>query len=214
MQTDDLIRALAGKSTPVAPGAARRRILLGLAAGVFVPLALVVLALGLRPDIGMAMQQLPFWVKFAYTATLGAGAVLATLHLSRPEVLRLPPWGLLVFIPVPVLLLLAVLEWTRLPATSWMGLWLGRSEFKCMAVIVLLSLPVFAGLVWSFRSLAPGNLRLAGAMAGLASGASAATLYGLHCTEAAMAFVLTWYSLGMVLAALGGMLAAPRVLRW
>ena len=51
-------------------------------------------------------------------------------------------------------------------------------------------------------------------MAGLSAGACAATLYGLHCTESAMAFVFAWYSLGMVLAALAGMLAAPRFLRW
>jgi len=57
-------------------------------------------------------------------------------------------------------------------------------------------------------------LRLTGAAAGLAAGASAATLYGLHCPEVSALFVLIWYSLGMLVAAAIGALAGPRVLRW
>ena len=214
MQTDELIRSLSGGVTPVLPGAARRRILMGLAAGAVFPLLSVALLLGVRPDIGAAIQDVSFWVKFVYTAALSLSAVMATLYLSRPEVARLrTPW-LLGLLPVAALLLLAIREAATMSMDAWLGLWLGRSELKCMALIVLLSLPVYAGLVWSFRQLAPGNLRLAGAMAGLSAGACAATLYGLHCTESAMAFVFAWYSLGMVLAALAGMLAAPRFLRW
>ena len=214
MQTDDLIVALARDLAPVPAGTVRRRIMLGIAAGAILPLVLVLLALGLRPDLSLAMQDFPFWVKLAYTLTLGAIALLASLRLCRPEVSRLPALWPLLSIPFAALIFFAAREWSRAPAGSWIGLWLGRSEFKCMALIVLLSIPFFAGLVWTFQRLAPGNIRLAGAMAGLASGACAATLYGLHCTESAMAFVLVWYTVGMGLAALGGSLAASKFLRW
>ena len=61
-------------------------------------------------------------------------------------------------------------------------------------------MPIFAGLLWSFRRFAPTRLRAAGAAAGLAAGALAATLYCLHCPEVSAIFVLTWYSLGIGLA--------------
>ena len=38
--------------------------------------------------------------------------------------------------------------------------------------------------------------------------------FDLHCPEAAATFVLVWYTLGMVLAMVGGALLAPRLLRW
>ena len=41
--------------------------------------------------------------------------------------------------------------------------------------------------------------RAAGAAAGLAAGAFAATVYCLHCPEVSAIFVLTWYSLGILL---------------
>jgi hypothetical protein len=57
-------------------------------------------------------------------------------------------------------------------------------------------------------------LRAAGAVAGLAAGAFAATVYCLHCQEVSALFVLTWYSLGILLAASVGALLGPRLLRW
>ena len=83
-----------------------------------------------------------------------------------------------------------------------------------VAVVFTLALPIFAGLLWSFRRLAPTRLRLTGATAGLAAGAWAATLYCLHCPESSALFVLTWYTLGMGLAAIAGALLGPRLLRW
>ena len=52
------------------------------------------------------------------------------------------------------------------------------------------------------------------AAAGLAAGAFAATVYCMHCPEVSAIFVLTWYSLGILLAASLGALLGPRLLRW
>ena len=81
-------------------------------------------------------------------------------------------------------------------------------------MVFLLSAPIFIGLLWSFRRLAPTRLRAAGGTAGLAAGAWGATLYCLHCPEVSAIFVLTWYSLGIALAAGMGALLGPRLLRW
>ncbi|MBL7372919.1 DUF1109 family protein, partial [Escherichia coli] len=44
--------------------------------------------------------------------------------------------------------------------------------------------------------------------------AFAATVYCIHCPEVSAIFVLTWYSLGILLAASIGALLGPRLLRW
>jgi hypothetical protein len=93
-------------------------------------------------------------------------------------------------------------------------LWLGHSWGICPFIVLVLAVPIFAGLLWSFRRLAPTRLHAAGAAAGLAAGAWAATIYCLHCAEASAIFVLTWYSLGILLATGIGALLGPRVLRW
>jgi hypothetical protein len=93
-------------------------------------------------------------------------------------------------------------------------MWLGKSWIFCPWLVLLLAAPIFVGLLWSFRRLAPTRLRAAGAVAGLAAGAWAATVYCLHCPEVSALFVLTWYSLGIALAAGAGALLGPRLLRW
>ena len=83
-----------------------------------------------------------------------------------------------------------------------------------VVALVALSIPIFAGLLWSFRRLAPTHFRAAGAAAGLSAGGWAATIYCLHCPEVSAIFVLTWYTLGIALAASVGALMGPRLLRW
>jgi hypothetical protein len=121
-------------------------------------------------------------------------------------------WSLL----LPVLLLagIGIGELLRTPSDQWLALWLGRSWMVCPWLVLALAAPIFIGLLWSFRTLAPPRLRAAGAAAGLAAGAWAATLYCLHCPEASALFLLTWYSLGIVLAAGVGALLGPRWLHW
>jgi hypothetical protein len=84
----------------------------------------------------------------------------------------------------------------------------------CPWLVLTLAVPIFVGLLWSFRELAPTRLRAAGAAAGLAGGAWAATIYCLHCPETSAIFVLTWYSLGIMFAAGTGAVLGPRLMRW
>jgi len=213
MNTDDLIRALGSDVPAVRRGALRRRILAGLIAGGLVSLLLIALGLGFRPDLWIAMHGFAFWMKWGYTASLGLVAIAATIRLARPDPM---PLRFLWLLAIPVLLLagLGIGELAQKPARDWLAMWLGGSWKVCPWLVLTLSMPIFVGLLWSFRRLAPTRLRATGAAAGLAAGASAATLYCFHCGEVSALFVLTWYSLGIVLAAGLGALAAPRLLRW
>lgn len=213
MNTDHLIDRLSSDVPPVHGHAVGRRLAVGVAAGLLVSFAIIVATLGLRPDLGLAMRGFAFWMKWAYTLSLSGIAIYATARLARPDAGSLR--GLwLIAIPVTLLAVVAVLELVRTPPAEWLAMWLGHSWTKCPWLVLSLSMPIFIGLLWSFRRLAPTRLRAAGAAAGLAAGAFAATVYCLHCPEVSAIFVLTWYSLGILLAASLGALVGPRLLRW
>jgi hypothetical protein len=213
VNTEQLITALSADVPPVSRHAHATRIVMGVVAGSSIALVLVASWLGIRPDLTDAMQGFPFWMKWVYSLSLGAGAAFAVSRLARPVRGSLRGlWWLLA--PVLVLAGIGIGELASTPSGEWLAMWLGTSWRMCPWIVLALAVPIFAGLLWSFRKLAPTRLRAAGAAAGLAAGAWAATIYCLHCPEASAIFVLTWYSLGILLATAVGALLGPRVLRW
>jgi hypothetical protein len=213
MNTDQLIDSLAREVRPVRRSALGVRLAVGLLLGALVSTALVIAILGARPDLMIAMHGFAFWMKWSYTLSLSAIAIYATARLARPNPGQLrAPW--LIAIPVTLLAGVGVLEMMHTPPSEWLAMWLGHSWRKCPWLVFGLAMPIFIGLLWSFRRLAPTRLRAAGAAAGLAAGAFAATVYCLHCPEVSAIFVLTWYTLGILLAASLGALVGPRFMRW
>lgn len=210
---EQLIATLSQDLRPVSRYALVRRVMLGIAAGGLVTAAMVALTLGIRPDLDAAMHGFAFWMKWSYTLSLALVAFYAVTRLARPT---LSPESSLWLLAIPVLVLagIGVGELARTPAADWTAMWLGQSWTYCPWLVLTLAAPIFTGLLWSFRKLAPTRLRAAGATAGLCAGAWAATIYCLHCPEVSAIFVLTWYSLGIALAALIGALLGPRLLRW
>ena len=213
MRTDDLIASLAADVPAISRHAVPYRVAIGLLGGGALTMALVATWLVLRPDLGSAVFGFPFWMKWAYTISIGAIAVLATIRLARPEARR-PRVLQWLAIPAAVLAMLTLVQLLTTPVGDWSALWQGQSWRVCTLKVAALSLPILAGLMTAFRSFAPTRLRLTGAVAGLASGGCAATLYGLHCPEVSALFILVWYSLGMVAAAGIGALLGPKLLRW
>lgn len=213
MNTDDLIATLSADVPKVGPGAVGWRLAGGVAVGVAASIFLIVATLGFRPDLWLAMHGTTFWMKWGYTMSLAVVAIYATARLARPD-----PGGLrrlwLILVPVIGLAAIGVGELIRTPRADWLAMWLGHTWTKCPWLVLMLAVPIFIGLLWSFRRLAPTRLRAAGAAAGLAAGAFSATVYCLHCPEVSAIFVLTWYSLGILLAASLGALVGPRFLRW
>ena len=213
MNTDTLIAALAKDLPPVSRHAVGRRLLLGILGGGGITLLMIALLLGFRGDLGLAMRGFAFWMKWTYTISLGIGAVVMVVRLARPEPVRLRGFWPLA-IPFALLAIVSVAEMAHVPSGDWLAMWLGKTWKKCPWLVLMLSAPIFIGLLWSFRRLAPTRLSAAGGAAGLAAGAWAATLYCLHCPEVSALFVLTWYTLGISLAAIAGALLGPRLLRW
>jgi hypothetical protein len=213
MNTEQLITSLSANVPRVSRHVLIERIGFGIVGGVLVALFGVVAVLGVRPDLQLAMYGFAFWMKWTYTISLGLGAIYAVSRLARPVPASLRGLWMLA-IPVFILAGIAIGELAGTPSREWLAMWLSRSWMVCPWLVLALAVPIFVGLLWSFRRLAPTRLRAAGAAAGLAAGAWAATIYCLHCPEVSAIFVLTWYSLGILLAAGAGALLGPRLMRW
>lgn len=213
MTSEDLIAALARDVRPVPRYGLVQRLGLGIGAGALVTLIAVGGWLGFRPDLMPAMHGATFWIKWTYTVSLAICATVATLRLARPDG-RVGGWLRLMIVPVLGLAAIAIAELATTPRGDWLALWLGDSWTVCSRNVFVLAVPIFVGLLWSFRRLAPTRLALAGMTAGMAAGAWGATLYCLHCPETSALFVLTWYTLGMVAVAALGAIVGPRLLRW
>jgi hypothetical protein len=212
MDTDALIEALARDTVPVPRQAAERRLATGIGAGALVTLLLVIGALGVRPDLSQAAVGPVFWGKASYSLSLALVGFVLLVQLARPDTPRIR-WGLAVLAPVGICLGFVVAELLAAPSGERAGL-VGNPPWYCVPLILTLAAPVFAGLVWAFRRLAPTRLRGAGAAAGLVSGGAASTIYGLYCQQVSPTAVFTRYTLAIALAAAAGAWLGPRLLRW
>jgi hypothetical protein len=214
MKTDDLIGMLATDAGPVDSGACTRRVVVSVAAAAVLCLALLIPWLGLRPDLASAAGGMAFWWKQIFTLLLALAGLIATLRLARPGV----PLGraALWIMAIPLLAIWVSSAYMLFSANTALReqMLTGVSWSVCTRYIAMLSLPVFVATLWSMRGLAPTNLRLAGAAAGLLSGAVAAAVYCLHCPEVAPPFVAVWYVLGIFTPVAVGALIGPVVLRW
>jgi len=204
---------LARGAEAVEPDALRRRYATALGWGAFGATLLMAILLGVRPDLAEATRLPMFWVKLAFPAALFATVLLAVLRLSRPGA-RLGRVPAAVAAPVLAMWLLAAIVLLGATPGERGDLVLGRSAASCPFTIALLSVPLFCSALWALKGLAPTNLALAGAAAGLLSGAGGALVYALYCPEMAAPFIAVWYLLGMLIPAALGALLGPRLLRW
>lgn len=213
MDNEQLIRALLKDHRPVSRTAFALRLWASTGVGLTAAIGLSVAYIGLRPDIVPALATFPFWMKWVYVALLGLGALLGIHAAARPDAGKLP-WLWLIAVPVAGMAALAIVQAWRAPPGAWSMLWMGQSWDSCPLTIAALSVPIFACLTFAFRKFAPVRLRLAGFLAGLASGGLSAFAYALHCPETSAVFVAIWYSAGVAIPAIVGALVGPRLLRW
>ena len=214
MKTDELISLLAGGSTAADVHALRRRCALAIGWGAFGAALVMAIALGVRPDLEAAARLPMFWVKLAFPGVLAALAVLALLRLARPGA-RLGWVSEALAAPVVAVWIVAVAVLLDAAAADRRELIFGDTWVECLLNITVLAVPAFVALMWAIRDYAaPTRLGLAGAAAGLASGALAAAVYALHCPELAAPFIAIWYVLGMLIPTAIGALIGPRLLRW
>ncbi len=212
MKTDGLIGAL------VQDGATRRpsvgvRMTVALAMGGAIAVMLFALILGVRPDIGDAMQTWRFLLKLGVTVTCLAFALWACVQLARPDAdLGKVLAGLAI---APALLALAfAYELATIAPDEWPARAIGSNSRVCLLAVPLLSIAPLIALLAALRAGAPRSPLTAGATAGLLAGALGATLYATHCVDDSPLFVALWYTPTIALMVVLGALAGRRILRW
>jgi hypothetical protein len=212
MKTDDLIRALAADREPAGPAPGTALALSG-ALGLVLSALLFAWLVPLRPHLGEAMRTFPFVLKPIEMGILVVVSAIAVVRLARPGA----PLGRTLFAAaiVPAIMAAAVaIELMQVPRTEWLVRLAGQHWYMCVLNMVLLSLPMLAALLFGLRYGAPTRPALAGAGAGLLSGAVAASLYIAHCPDDSPLFVAAWFTLAIAIATGIGTLAGSRLLRW
>jgi hypothetical protein len=212
MKTDDLIASLGTGLAPVRPGAVARTLAIGLLAGAAGTALLMLATIGLRHDLGAAMAGGAFWMKFTYTLIVAALGAWIVERAGRPGTSAVLP---LILLALPLAGIVGLAAAQMAPADADRHhLVMGHSANVCALLIAGLALPLFAGVFWALRQLAPTRLALAGAAAGLLAGATSASIYAFHCTESAAPFVALWYTAGILLTTVIGAALGRLFLRW
>jgi hypothetical protein len=213
MRTDDLIGRLSGALEPVPASQVLRVLTVGLGGGAVLSGIIMTATIGIRADLLEAMGGQAFWLKFVYTFVVAALGLLIVDRLARPDAdIR----RLLFLLAVPVLAMMALgaIQMLAADAATRHDLIMGHSARVCSILIAGLALPLFVGLFWSLRQLAPTQLTEAGAAAGLLAGSAAASIYAFHCTESTPTFIAIWYSAGILLTTILGAALGRFLLRW
>jgi hypothetical protein len=211
MKTDDLIASLAADQS-WRPQPVWLWLLAGLVATLPVSVAVFMMTLGVRPDIGVAMYHGFFDFKFVVTLALASCTAVLVIHMSRPEA-SLKGWIWLLAIPAGLLGIAIAVDLTIEQRSTWAQRMVGTNAMVCFASIPLISAPLLAGALVTLRHGATTQPGVAGALAGLLSAGVGATLYASHCADDSPLFVATWYTLAALLVAGAGALIGSRVLK-
>jgi len=213
MRTDQLVALLAADAAPVRRRAVSRRLGVALAIALPVSAAWMLMAYGVRRDLIEAMFWPMFWVRLLFGAGIALAAFVVVQRLARPGVRVRGAWlGLAA--PVLLIWLLALVALLSAPAEERAALVMGHTWRSCAIDIAVVSLPMFAALLWALKGLAPTRPALAGAAAGALAGGAGAMVYALHCPELAAPYIAVWYVAGIALPVVAGALIGPRLLRW
>ena len=216
MRTDELIGLLGAsfESEPARSSRLSRRIGLAASLGAAGALCLVLLTLGLRPDLTEGRALAFFLVKVAFGATVGGLALHYLGRLARPGGERRVHLGIAA-LPFVAIVLLAAISLALAPPEHWHSMVTGDMWLECLLFIPVIALVPFATLMWMVRRIgAPTDLVLTGAFVGLASGAVSAVGYALHSMDDTVPFVAVWHGGTIALCTLAGALLGPRLLRW
>jgi hypothetical protein len=213
MRTEDLIKALvADHALQPGPRAMRHNLLVAIIAGFAGSLALLLIVLGVRPDIIAALATWRFDLKWVVTLALAIAATSVALQLSNPTA-KLPYAARPLLLPAVLLIVAIISELMTLPPSAWLTR-MGVGGSMCVANILFLSVIPFVAVLVALREGAPASPAFAGMAAGLLAGALAAAAYVMHCTEDSPLFVAVWYTLAIGLVTMVGLLLGRHVLRW
>ena len=213
MKTDDLIAMLATGAAPVPRRVPTHRLLLAVAVGLPLAIAIVASLYGFRRDLVEAMFWPMLWVKFLFPVCIAWAGFVVVQRLARPGARVGPAW-LALAAPILVVWLIAVVAWFHAPADARHDMLYAPTWRTCAFSIGLISLPTFIAAMVALKGLAPTRPALAGAVAGAMAAGVGAAIYALHCPALDAPFLAVWYVAGIALVTAVGALVGRWTLRW
>jgi hypothetical protein len=213
VKTDDLIEMLARQDIAVDRRRLMMRWLAALGAGFLISMFVFVYMFRINPDLRMLMENIWFWVRFAFIGSVMVLGGWFFAKLGKPGSDPRIPF-LLAAGPFVVLGIVGLVMLVAAAPADRRAMLLGISWSVCSRNIAMLAVPIFFASIWVARQFAPVRLRLTGAMLGLFSGGAAALMYSMYCPEMEPIFLVIWYSLGMLIPAAVGALLGRRLLAW
>lgn len=211
MKTDDLINLLSQDPE------VKRRLLplmnLALVSGIVCTAALLLTEFGLRADLLNQLETARVAAKITISLLFAVGAILLVRRAGEPGVSSKPA-AIFLLVPAGLLAMAVGAELIVLPRSAWFDHLVGKNALFCLFAVPVLAAPPLAAFLLALRQGAPESSTLAGALAGLAAGGIAVTVYAFHCTDDSPLFVATWYGLAVTLVTLLGAALGRLLLRW
>lgn len=211
--TEALIARLTDDLKPVPPSRLRMWLIVSASAGLGLSAVVMWIWFGPRPDLAAASATPRFWMKFGYTLALGALGLWAAKRVARPGGTGRVP---LLLVPAVIALLasIALIDYALAPVQDQQRMVWGSSALMCPFYIFATSIPLLFAVFVFLRRMAPTHLSRAGLAGGLAAGSLGAWIYTFHCTESGLPFLAIWYSAGILIVSILGLLSGRWVLRW
>jgi hypothetical protein len=174
------------------------------AAGVLGGILMILAWLGLRPDLEAALQTPVFWIKIGYAAFIAAGAGLSACRLARDRTWGRAPLVAAAGVAGGFLALGAIQALAMTPAALAGLYW--PAALVCIVQILAIATPMLLFAGYGLASVDPERPRLVGFAGGVACGAVADMVFGLHCSFSSFAIIAPWHTAGMLVCGLAGLL--------
>ncbi|MDR7231263.1 hypothetical protein J2X45_002358 [Caulobacter sp. BE264] len=174
------------------------------AAGALGGLLMILAWLGLRPDLAQAVQTPLFWIKVGYAAALALGAGLTACRLARGRARGLLPLMLAACLAGGFLIFGLFQALAMAPQALLQLYW--PTALTCIVAILALATPMLLFASYGLASVDPERPRLVGFAGGVACGAVADLVFGLHCPFTTFAFIAPWHTAGALICGGAGLL--------
>lgn len=207
-----LIASLVDDLHPVRPLSMPRGLLVA-ASGTILTLLVVVLFIGIRPEIVAGHFNPIFMLASGLFLMLGVAASVAVIVMSRPQVGNEHGGWIWAAAMAGLLPLTALL----------MGLATGPAAFEqsspahgldCLIAGTALSIIVGSVLTLWLRRGAPTSAENAGLLTGVAAGSFGIFAFSFQCQFNNIYHIGLWHSLVVVISAMVGRILVPRLIRW
>lgn len=210
--SDALIADLVDGLAPVRPLRFGAGLALALAAAAIATL-LVIALFGLRADLAAGRFHPMHLLATGLYFGLAMAASVTVVVMSRPHVgSDHSGWrwaaGMAALLPLSALII-------GLAGRGEVSLAHGLDDgMQCLAIGGAAALIVFAAQIGLLRHGAPTAPARAGLVAGIAAGAFGTFAFALHCPDNDIVHLGLWHSAPIVMMAILGRMAAPRLIRW